>query len=727
MSPPSPLPEPLDPLDPPPLDRYCDLVLEGGVINGVVYPGFLMELARKFRFASIGGTSVGAIAAALAVACEYSRRYGRDTGFNEGLRKLPEELGEFVDPAKQITKIRSLFQPMPQVKKLFDFGVELLGNRVTKKPGVYGDDAAQAPPPAAQPQSRGQAVKECICIFYKHFRTSWLETSFLGLIFLYLAFIFTTYSLFVPFGLFFLLLILHYVFAPISNFIGQLQTLLKMQGFGMCSGKSIDGKQDALIEWLHAGIQKSASLSFAKPLTFNDIWGAPNGPIDATGNNRAHSIEFRAITSCLSHGRIYELPIQDPTARVFFRLSEFKDFFPDDIIRQLRKVAKPIDFETDPLTYAQRYDERASDLKTQLDTATRDKLVDSVKEINKRLYNLPIQKKLLENLLLEKELGAADSIDIRELPAGELPILVAARLSFSVPVLFQSVPLLGFNLDMQPEDMSLARLWFSDGGLGSNLPVTLFDKAFPRWPTFAVKIVEESPKRANSKGVYKSFVPFFHKGGMEDRLIAPTDNSGFTKPDQSLDWRSFVKFVFGLYTTTKDGSDRASLRMPNVRNRVVSIFTNDIVGGALNLMIPPDAIRRLGCSYGVNAGLTLTKAYLAQVTLPRYAQVSAWTDHRWARFNILVNSLRQHVTGFNLAAQSSSGCNALTNQINAAMQKPPLQSLKSNEPVLTAPQADQLKNIVSTIQNLEAQLNQLNRPIPYQPMPDTELRIKPKI
>ena len=58
----------LDPLTRPPLDRYCDVVLDGGVINGVVYPGFLIEIARKFRFRSLGGTSVGAIAASLAAA-----------------------------------------------------------------------------------------------------------------------------------------------------------------------------------------------------------------------------------------------------------------------------------------------------------------------------------------------------------------------------------------------------------------------------------------------------------------------------------------------------------------------------------------------------------------------------------------------------------------------------------------------------------------------------------
>ena len=48
-------PEP-DPLcEEPPADRFCDLVLNGGVASGVVYPWALVELARHYRFRNIGG------------------------------------------------------------------------------------------------------------------------------------------------------------------------------------------------------------------------------------------------------------------------------------------------------------------------------------------------------------------------------------------------------------------------------------------------------------------------------------------------------------------------------------------------------------------------------------------------------------------------------------------------------------------------------------------------
>ena len=52
----------------PPLDRFCDLVMKGGITSGVVYPGAIDQLSRHYRFKNIGGTSAGAIAAAATAA-----------------------------------------------------------------------------------------------------------------------------------------------------------------------------------------------------------------------------------------------------------------------------------------------------------------------------------------------------------------------------------------------------------------------------------------------------------------------------------------------------------------------------------------------------------------------------------------------------------------------------------------------------------------------------------
>ena len=70
--------------------RDCDLVMKGGITSGVVYPPAVLKLQETFRFRSIGGTSAGAIAAAVTAAAELDREGG---GF-ERLDQLREQLAE---------------------------------------------------------------------------------------------------------------------------------------------------------------------------------------------------------------------------------------------------------------------------------------------------------------------------------------------------------------------------------------------------------------------------------------------------------------------------------------------------------------------------------------------------------------------------------------------------------------------------------------------------------
>ena len=62
----------------------CDLVMKGGATSGIVYPSIVLKLKDKYYFRSIGGTSAGAIAAAVIAAAEYGRK---QDGF-QGLAKL---------------------------------------------------------------------------------------------------------------------------------------------------------------------------------------------------------------------------------------------------------------------------------------------------------------------------------------------------------------------------------------------------------------------------------------------------------------------------------------------------------------------------------------------------------------------------------------------------------------------------------------------------------------
>ena len=95
------------------LPKECDIVMEGGVTSGVVYPAFVARLAERFTLRSIGGTSVGAVAAIAAAAAQFKRNRvrkegeGVDDGFHQ-LARLPGQLQESVDDIGQVIDERAI-------------------------------------------------------------------------------------------------------------------------------------------------------------------------------------------------------------------------------------------------------------------------------------------------------------------------------------------------------------------------------------------------------------------------------------------------------------------------------------------------------------------------------------------------------------------------------------------------------------------------------------------
>ena len=88
-----------------PEDRFCDIVMKGGIASGIVYPLAVAELAQKYRFRSIGGTSAGAVAAVVTAAAEYRRRRtGSMAGF-EILKEVPAGLQKEVGKARDASSV----------------------------------------------------------------------------------------------------------------------------------------------------------------------------------------------------------------------------------------------------------------------------------------------------------------------------------------------------------------------------------------------------------------------------------------------------------------------------------------------------------------------------------------------------------------------------------------------------------------------------------------------
>ena len=88
----------------------------------------------------------------------------------------------------------------------------------------------------------------------------------------------------------------------------------------------------------------------------------------------------------------------------------------------------------------------------------------------------------------------AELMHLRELPrAQDFPILLAARMSLSFPLLFAAVPLWAIDYGWPRGQRTFRRCMFADGGISSNFPIHLFDGLLPLWPTFGIELEAKLP------------------------------------------------------------------------------------------------------------------------------------------------------------------------------------------------------------------------------------------
>lgn len=377
--------------------KTCDLIMKGGVTSGVVYPQAIREIARQYRLCSVGGTSAGALAAVLAAAAEYRRAKsaGRsDEGGFDRIVELSRELAE---------NLKSLFQPSPKFARLFRLATDLIDAR-----------------------NRGKLPSRLFREFVSLFAIDWLIAA-IGT-----AAVMGGIYLLSPFAASLLP-----VLTAIAGLVGIRVVLLARRlyvlvlkelpahDFGMCSGLGSGKDADrVLVNWLDAAIQTVAGGDRED--------GQPSSPL-TVGGLREHGIELAAMTTDLSSGRPYQLPLQ--TRIHYFSKREFERLFPAHIVAYL-------------------VGESAA-------------LTDNLGDAPRDLYQLPV--------------------------GDDFPVLLLARMSLSFPVLFQTVPL--YRRDYQLDGKPLRRCLFSDGGLSSNFPVHFFDSLLPSRPTFGISLGDYAAER----------------------------------------------------------------------------------------------------------------------------------------------------------------------------------------------------------------------------------------
>lgn len=652
-------PPPLE--EQPPGDRYCDLVLTGGVASGVVYPWAMLELARSYHFRHIGGTSVGAMAAALAAAAEYGRRNGYRNAF-EPLRRTPEQLAEWLPDGR--TRLLSLFQTRPEGARLL-----ALFSAAVRQPGE------ETAPGATR---IGSWFRQLVRSYRAELRQGGLFGALLMLLVLVaLAWPLgglppasllswpAAFGLVAAGGLLLLGGLLGALLQLLRTLLRELRIGLVDNGFGLCKGACTDPAGDTerpgLTDWLHEGIQRSAGLRVDDaPLTFSDLWRAPLEPGSSQrGDRHNRSIDLQMITTNVTHMRPYRLPLADPASRLYFRRSELEGLFP---------------------------------------TAVLDALVQAAQREG-RPPRMPDGKET----------------DLLPLPGADMPLVVAARLSLSFPLLFSSVPLHAVDFEARKGKRRPERCWFTDGGLCSNFPIHFFDALLPRWPTFGIWLRRRSIHHRTEpvwlpEDWHEGRGDMWHRfDPLEPRRTATAlpwaarwlirlllGGEAASGPS----WRRLGGFLLGGGLAAKDWNDMLAMRLPHNRHRIAQVCLRE-GEGELNIAMGRRLILRMAREYG-----TLTARKLVQ----RYAPDANgqarpyWKQQRWVRLLVLTQAARRALANFQSSADGAYGAPPVDQLLDAARRADLRQGVDRPD-LLSDEEARRLHQVVQALRQLQDALD----------------------
>ncbi len=573
----------------------CDLIMKGGVTSAVVYPRAIAQFGTRYRLRSVGGTSAGAIGAALAAAAEYGR--GRN-GFQK-LNTLPSLLAD--------GGLARLFQgdgATADLLPLFQIAT-----------GHYQQDPGR-PAPLPLPISRRIAL--ALRLAWKRIPLARLWVLPGVLLALFSVPVFASIgsgnpghvvlvALVVAAGVLLALLGLAasaagWLVACLLSVYRTTVVEVPKNMFGICSGLGT-AEEPGLTDWLAAQIDDLAGIPNRKrPLLFGDLRQGPEGY--AHDPSKGDFLDLRMMTTCLNRARPYELPFKQ--GEYYFDPEEWARLFPkkvmDALLADRRDGIEVMPGPNGALIVTRVWHPRGRHF-----------------DSRRQLHRLP--------------------------PTDELPVVVAMRLSLSFPLLISAVPMYGRNLRVRPSTLPpvgnerirpedaevrgrfLERLWFSDGGLCSNFPVTMFDAPLPMRPTFALNLGFADRSSESGQRVYR---------------LAQNNNEGMYPPYIPIDETgidALTGFGGAMVSAARNWNDNVHLEIPGHRDRIVEVLQTKEEGG-LNMFMTKSAVDALA-----SKGSRAAQGIMSQFSELRYPPgnrrktATGWDNHRWIRFRALLNVL----------------------------------------------------------------------------------------
>lgn len=602
----------------------CDLLMKGGVTSGIVYPQLVERLARDYRLRNIGGTSAGAIAAAAAAAAELGRQSGANPDAFAMLGRLPAYLGRQM---RGRSRLLHLFQPAPALAPAFEMGLALMAapgranafalllanivNPFLLGPAVLllvaGMHVLAAAPGAVLASALCTALPAaCACGAWRLIAARSREpraamarqrskntaepvyvaqpSDWLGALgFTALASIVLLHAVFLQAGALVLarallaLLVASAVLAAGSawRWLMRLAAGVRDNHFGICSGTGAGaGRPEALTDWLERYLARLGAVEGTTPLTFGHLWTADPRAVQAEASCRRERtdrrIHLEMMTTALSQHTAYALPFRKNAGDFFFAPSEWASLFPPHVLAWLCASGKAHDY---------RHPE------------TGEKLVHLVRD-------------------------------------GRLPVIVGVRMSLSFPVLLSAVPLFAMDQSQRIEaDGTMKRVWFSDGGISSNLPLQAFDGLLPARPVFTINLRDEDPS-----------MPIDPAPGKDSgRVVLPQTNgqgiARYWKPFEESGQFALGGFLMSIVDTMQRWRDEILFPYSTYRGRMAQISLRDDEGG-LNLAMSRAQIRELAAT-GERAGDMLYRRFHPG------AGTGGWQNHQRLALATLLGNIEE--------------------------------------------------------------------------------------
>jgi predicted acylesterase/phospholipase RssA len=397
--------------------------------------------------------------------------------------------------------------------------------------------------------------------------------------------------------------------------------------------------------------------------------GIADKPLDQPltfGDLNSRDVQLRMISTCLTHRRPYGLPID--SQQFYFKPAEFRQYFPEDVVHWMETYPAPRD----------------------------------------------------------RDVPDVDETGFCRLPhPSQLPVVVAARMSLSFPVLFRAVPLYAVDFSLarlktpnpavepdpggalQPnQKRTPERCWFLDGGICSNFPIYMFDAPLPRWPTFGIDLQSIRKDRPDSL----VWMPSANAEGFGEQFNRISDGNGLGQ---------MFAYAAGMIDAARNWTENRQMTVPGYRDRIVHIRLDDGKEGGLNLDMDSAVVQEVS-----DRGTEAADLLLSHFICPGPDVSLTWDNHRWIRFRSAFARLQDLLEQITLGLSAPEPGEVSYRQLLERGPKEPPASYRVTQAQRTLIESlmNQLREAAADVQSAPPN----SRPAHKQPRPAPALRVLPR-